>query len=572
MKRNWNRKLLAFCGSLAVLCSMTAALPAYAENEPEEVTESAADSEAADAEADEASENDAETEESEADTEDAETDGAEAEDAAKDADEAAAADDAVTDDNTFIEGKIGYRKLESGKGVAVSYVDQTATDVTVPKTAGGEKVIRIDEGAFSQHTALKSVKLPDTITEIGAGAFYYCLALESLEIPDSVVTIGNYAFANCYALKEIKLPVHLKTIPEYAFYYDIALESITIPEEVEKISTQSFVYCYSLRSMHIPASVTEIEDLAFVSCMGMEKFTVDRDNPAFAADDSGVLTNANATRLISYPAGLQDTSFTVPDTVKTIAPYAFSGAVKLENVTLPEDITELGDGVFSDCQNLTAVTPLKRITAIPICLFAGCAKLSSFQIPNTVTSIAESAFYGCEALTEMTIPESVTEIRAWAFFGCLGLQSLRLPDSVTEIGENAIGFCSGGTSDEGTAESVVQSGFLLQGGPESTAKQYAEKNGVAFKQVGLSKNALIGIAGGAAALIIAIAAFMLFRDRKKNGPAAETESADIPETVSDPNYSSILADDDDGEDPYDRSYGLQTEDTEDDSSADEPAE
>ena len=54
---------------------------------------------------------------------------------------------------------------------------------------------------------------------------------------------------------------------------------------------------------------------------------------------------------------------------------------------------------------------------------------------------------------------------------------------------------------------------------------------------------------------------MFFRGRKKNAPAAETESADIPETVSDPNYSSILADDDDGEDPYDRSYGLQTEDT-----------
>ena len=85
MKRNWNRKLLAFCGSLAVLCSLTAALPAYAENEPEEVTESAVDTEA-----EETAENDAEAEESEADTEDA--DGAEAEDAAEDADEADAED------------------------------------------------------------------------------------------------------------------------------------------------------------------------------------------------------------------------------------------------------------------------------------------------------------------------------------------------------------------------------------------------------------------------------------------------------------------------------------------------
>ena len=507
--RKFSKRLLSFCGSLMMLSALTAGLPAFADNEP------AADS--------------------------------------------AAEENVVTDDSTFIVDGIGYRILDSGKEAAVSRIDETLTEANVPKEANGYRIVRIDEGAFSQCTELKRVTIPDSVTEIAAGAFYYCFALESLEIPDSVTEIGTHAFANCYALHEIKLPPHLKAIPEFAFYYDIGLEEVTIPDGVQSIGAQSFVYCYSLRKLHIPASVTEIADYAIVSCMGLDSFDLDPANQAYTVDGSGVLLTADGTRLIAYPAGKQDESFTVPEHVTSVAPYAVSGAVKLKQVILPEDVTELGDGAFSDCQSLTEINSPKALKEIPSCLFAGCFALTAFRIPDGVTSIAESAFYGCEALTEMIIPETVTEIRSWAFCGCNSLQGMRIPDSVTEIGDYAVGFTVSNSGDDAAAAPEILSGFLLEGGSDSAAKTYAEANGIAFKATGLNPTVLTGIIIGVLALMFVTALVLLRKRGKKKAAENAAENTAEPESVNDPNYSGILEDDDE-DDPYDRSYGIQTDD------------
>ena len=138
--REFSKRLLSVCGSLMMLSFLTAALPAYAEEEaPAAATEAAAP-----------------------------------------------ADTAAEDDNTFIVDGIGYRYLESGDDVAVSRIDETLTEAKIPGTVKGKKVTRVDEGAFSQCAELKKVTLPDTITEIAAGAFYYCIALEEVNLPDSV--------------------------------------------------------------------------------------------------------------------------------------------------------------------------------------------------------------------------------------------------------------------------------------------------------------------------------------------------------------------------------------------------
>ena len=298
--REFSKRLLSVCGSLMMLSFLTAALPAYAEEEAPAAAKEAADT----------------------------------------------AETAAEDDNTFIVDGIGYRYLESGDDVAVSRIDETLTEAKIPGTVKGKKVTRVDEGAFSQCAELKKVTLPDTITEIAAGAFYYCIALEEVNLPDSVTDIGIYAFANCYALRELKLPPHIKSIPDYAFYYNIGLEEVIIPDEVTSIGTQSFVYCYSLRKLHIPASVTDIADMAIVSCMGLETFDLDPGNWTYKVNEDGVLLSADGTRLIAYPVGVEKESYTVPDGVKSIAPYAFSGALRLKQITLPDSVKEIGDDIL----------------------------------------------------------------------------------------------------------------------------------------------------------------------------------------------------------------------------------
>ena len=64
-------------------------------------------------------------------------------------------------------------------GAAIKLVSMPAgtTQITVPETMDGAPVVRIDTEAFLNQTALVSVSVPETTTEIGARAFMGCTSL-----------------------------------------------------------------------------------------------------------------------------------------------------------------------------------------------------------------------------------------------------------------------------------------------------------------------------------------------------------------------------------------------------------
>ena len=68
--------------------------------------------------------------------------------------------------------------------------------VTVPARVAGHPVTRIADEAF-RGTAVTSVTLPETVTEIGWFAFADCPALAAVTLPASVAAIDYGAFADC---------------------------------------------------------------------------------------------------------------------------------------------------------------------------------------------------------------------------------------------------------------------------------------------------------------------------------------------------------------------------------------
>lgn len=460
-------------------------------------------------------------------------------------------------ENTITEGKLTYAEIDGGLQVVSAAEDADA--LKIPEKVNGQPVISIGQGAFNQCAVLKSITLPDTLTEIQDGAFYYCLALESLDIPDSVTQIGAYAFANCFALKNVELPKDLKVLPAYAFSYDIGLEEVSLPDGMEQVSSMSFVSCFSLRTVHIPASVKEIADLAFVSCMGLNDIDVNEKNLNYITDDAGAMLTSNGKTLVLYPAGREETAYSLPAGVTEIAKYAFSGAIKLEEVTMPDTVSAIGYGAFSDCRNLKSFAFPNKIKAIPASGFANCESLSAFEIPNTVTEIEEYAFYGCKGLQEISIPESVTKIGDYAFCGCTGIPRIAVPDSVAVIGACAFGFQPADNSESTAEPPVLQTGFTLAGSSNSQAKTYAAQNGISFDQIGVDPTVIAIIAVSGVVVILALVLISVFNRRKKEQPAADSAAEAQTEIPSDPNYNSILADDDEDADPYDRSYGFDTE-------------
>lgn len=470
---------------------------------------------------------------------------------------------------TFTEGKLTYEYLEEG-GVSLVSVEKDVESLVIPSKAGGESVVSIGEAALENCAALTDLVIEDGVQKIEAGAFFYCLSLEHIEIPDSVTEIGGYAFANCYALHEIELPPHLKSISEYMFYYNIGLEEITLPPETEQVGYMSFAGCYSLRAMHLPASLIYFSDTSVVSCIGLTEIDVDPANEIYVTDDAGALTTADGSVFLLYPAGSQAESYTVPDTVEVIAGYSFSGAVKLKQINLPENITAIGAGAFSECRGLESLD-YPPLTEIGAGAFADCESLAQFTIPETVTAIGQNAFYGCSALTEIVIPESVETVMAWAFAGCTGIQKITVPDTVTTIEECAFGYVPGEATDAAGGAMSLQEGFVLAGSAESQAKIYAEESGITFEQVGLSKKALgIIIVCASIVLVILVIILVMLRRKEKAAKVPAETAAPVIEEEPDPNYSSILADENDEDtDPYDRSYGITPEDADASAEADD---
>lgn len=113
---------------------------------------------------------------------------------------------------------------------------------------------------------LKSIVIPNSVTEIGSYAFNYCSALESITLGNSLTSLGNDAFSSCHSLTRITLPNSLKVIGESAFSSCTALSSITFGKNVESIGIYCFNWCSSLESVtNLSLTPQAIDETTFYS-------------------------------------------------------------------------------------------------------------------------------------------------------------------------------------------------------------------------------------------------------------------------------------------------------------------
>lgn len=386
----------------------------------------------------------------------------------------------TSDDSTFDDGTLTYT-VGDGYTATISGCTSSTISVTITEKVDGYSIVGIDDGAFSNCTSLQAITIPKSIESIGEGAFYgctslqsvtilsditelssgtfaYCTALETVKLPDTLTTIDSMAFSYCAALESIELPESVESIGDYAFMYCMGLENIEIPAKVTALNSGTFYGCTSLESFNIPKTLEDIGNYPFLGCSFLSEITVEDGNENYVVEDS-VLFNSDKTTLITYPAGLADTSYTIPDGVTQIASSAFFNANCLEEVNFPDTVEYIGEGAFDFCTSLTSVT-----------------------IPSSVTQINESAFSDCTALTEVNLSEGLETLGSYAFYNCTSLKSVNIPESVTDIGDYAFGFTESEdeTDDDGNYAAVNDSEFIIYGYSSSKAKSFASKNGIKF--------------------------------------------------------------------------------------------
>lgn len=375
---------------------------------------------------------------------------------------------------------ISYVLYEDGTAEVNYFEDSSATSVTIPSkvTYNGKEytVTTIGSSAISGFSNLKTVTIPNTVTAIDDYAFKGCSSLTSITIPSSVKTIGDYAFCDCLNLTSVTIPSSVKTIDNCAFS-NCAITNIVIPEGVETIGESAFKYngveSESPISLSIPQSVKTIGDGAFMDCP-LSTITVAEGSENFSAEDA-VLFNKEKTEIVAYSCGKNNTSYTIPDTVTSIRPYAFWGSC-LTTITIPSGVTSIGDGAFSTSA-LTEITVAegntnyyigngaligtndKKLVAYPMVksditsyvvpdgvetigayAFAYCKALESIEIPKTVKTIGNLAFQDCDKLSSATLNEGLTSIGNQAFTRCESLSEIEIPGTVSSIGYDAFRY------------------------------------------------------------------------------------------------------------------------------------
>ena len=129
------------------------------------------------------------------------------------------------------------------------------------------------------------------VTEL-MNSFQLCTNLKTISLPESVTNIGAYTFAGCTNLTgTIKIPQGQVKISNALFSDCSSLEGVVIPEGVTSIGARVFSGCTSLTELTFPSSLKAISNSVASGCSGLTRITVLAETPPTGS--SSMFTGSN---------------------------------------------------------------------------------------------------------------------------------------------------------------------------------------------------------------------------------------------------------------------------------------
>lgn len=299
-------------------------------------------------------------------------------------------------------------------------------------------VRNLGQSIFERCTSIKKVTVSNSIRNITDSMFKGCSSLIEITIPNSVTSIDAYAFNGCSSLQEVTIPDKVRYIKGYAFKGCSGLKEAIIPSSVTSMGDSAFSDCSNLKEVMISNSVKHIGELAFSGCSSLSEINVSAENKDYTSV-GGILFDKSKTRIISYPAGNNSVSYTIPNSVTNINYSTFENCSSLEKIIIPNSVNDIKYFAFKDCSSLSEINVSaenKDYTSVDGVLFnksktkiikypEGNSR-ASYTIPNSVIAIESYAFWGCSKLEKIVISNSKMNIGYSAFKDCSSLSKINV--------------------------------------------------------------------------------------------------------------------------------------------------
>lgn len=201
-------------------------------------------------------------------------------------------------------------------------------------------VIYINSRAFSGCYSLTTVVGIDSVISFGSNSFSECRPLDINGLSLQCTTLTDYSFYRNYAIKSFKVPNSVTYLGPGLFNQSPTLQKIEFGTGVTTIPSNVCAQCFSLTDVSIPYGYTEIGSYAFQLCRSLSNIDI----------PSSVITLNSAGHIFESCISLK--SVNVPSGITSIPPYTFRICTSLTSIDLPSALTSIGVYCFDNCTSL----------------------------------------------------------------------------------------------------------------------------------------------------------------------------------------------------------------------------
>lgn len=327
-------------------------------------------------------------------------------------------------------GSMAYTARVTAEETAVTYTYENGT-LTFRGTGAIEKQTDGEENPWrSYKDTATNLVVEVGITEIGDSAFSGFKKLQAISLPKGLKLLGDNCFEKCSSLTSVDIPRRVTTWRDYCFKDCTSLTSVSIGRVLQE-------------------DTVAVGENPFLGDKALESITVETGHPYLYVQDHALVCRSKYgwNTLVTYPEGLTDLSYCIPEGVDTVGDMAFAGNQSLQSLSMKSSVTRIEGRAFWNMTSLKEIRFSDNITSIDwneytsdgfVGALYGCENVEQIILPRHLRSLGGVAFGTCGKLKELVLPANIKEFNTGAVYGCGNLEKITALNKDMKItGENS---------------------------------------------------------------------------------------------------------------------------------------